>query len=311
VRRILVTAQLVSLRPRLEERLNGLPVELADVDGGPADALIVAQEASEDARSGVKAGVAWIQSLATGVETVLIPEVVDSEIVVTNSAGTTAGPVAEFTFARILEHAKRLPYIAACQREHKWDRFFHDSLEGATLTVIGLGPIGRRVAALGKAFGMTVLGVRRRPEAGPGPCDEVFGTDHLPEVLARSDYVVLLAAVTPESRGLLDRRALESAKQGSLIVNVGRAELVDHEALIEAATEGRVSAALDVVPAEPLDPGSPLWDAPGISISGHIAVWTPVMMSAILDLVDENVRRFLDGRPLLNVVDKALGYPLG
>jgi phosphoglycerate dehydrogenase-like enzyme len=308
--RILVTAQAVSIRPRLAAILDGLPVTLLDVDAGPADALIVAQDATEDVRHGLRAGVRWIQSVATGVETVLVPGVVESDIVVTNSAGTTAGPVAEFTFARILEHAKRLPYIAARQREHAWDRFFHNSLEGATLAVVGLGPIGRRVASLAKAFDMDVIGVRRRPEAGPGPCDEVYGADQLPEVMARSDYVVLLAAVTPETRGLLDRRALEAAKEGSFIENVGRAELVDHDALIEAATAGRVSAALDVVPEEPLPPESPLWDTPGIAISSHIAVWTPVLINAIVDLVDDNIRRFIEGRALLNVVDKTLGYPL-
>jgi phosphoglycerate dehydrogenase-like enzyme len=308
--RIMVTAQAVSIRPRVAERLGALPVTLVDMDHDAADALIVAQYATDDVRLGLRAGVRWIQSVATGVETVLIPEVVASDVVVTNSAGTTAGPVAEFTFARILEHAKRLQYIAARQREHAWDRFFHDSLAGATLAVVGLGPIGRRVATLGKAFEMTVLGVRRRPDAGPGPCDEVFGPERLPDVMARSDYVVLLAAVTAETRGLIDKRVLDGAKPGSLIVNVGRAELIDHDALIEAATEGRVSAALDAVPAEPLPPDSPLWDTPGISISSHIAVWTPVLIDAIVDLVCENIRRYVDGRPLLNVVDKAFGYPL-
>jgi phosphoglycerate dehydrogenase-like enzyme len=308
--RILVTGQAVSIRPRLAAVLDGVPVTLLDVDAGPADVLIVAQDATEDVRHGLRAGVRWIQSVATGVETVLVPEVVESDIVVTNSAGTTAGPVAEFTFARILEHAKRLPYIAERQREHAWDRFFHDSLDGATIAVVGLGPIGRRVASLAKAFDMNVIGVRRRPEAGPGPCDEVFGADRLPEVMARSDYVVLLAAVTAETRGLLDRQALAAAKPGSFIVNVGRAELVDHDALIEAAREGRISAALDVVPEEPLPPESPLWETPGISVSSHIAVWTPVLITAIVELVNDNIRRFVDGRPLLNVVDKSLGYPL-
>src|SRR5207302_3956709 len=138
-----------------------LPVQLADIGSGPGDAVIVGQYASRDVRAGLDAGVRWIQSLATGVETVLIPEVVDGDVVVTNSSGATAGPVAEFTFGVILEHAMGLRRIADKQREHVWDRFFHDRLEGATLTVIGLGPIGQRVASLAKAFGMRVLGVRR------------------------------------------------------------------------------------------------------------------------------------------------------
>jgi phosphoglycerate dehydrogenase-like enzyme len=307
-RRILVSAEAVRLRPLLAERLQGLPVVLADVDSEPANALIVGQEAGNDVRHGLEAGVTWIQSLATGVETVLVPQVVDSDIVVTNSARATAGPVSEFAFARMLEHAKRLRYIADRQREHAWDRFMHQSLEGATIAVVGLGPIGRRLASLAKAFGMTVLGVRRRPQAGPGPCDEVFGPDQLPSVMSRSDFVVLLAASTPETRGLVGRRAIEAAKEGCLIVNVGRAELVDHDALLDATKSGRVSAALDVTPEEPLPADHPLWDAPGISISSHIAVWTPVIFQSLLDLVTENVHRFVDERPLLNVVDKRLGY---
>ena len=192
---ILVSDEVVNLRGSMAASLAGLPVTLAEVGSGPGDVLIVAQDATADARAGVAAGVRWIQSLATGVETVLIPEVVDSDIIVTNSAGATAGPVAEFTFARMLEHATRLQYIADRQREHAWDRFMHSSLEGATLAVVGLGPIGRRVVSIARAFGMTVLGVRRRPEAGLDGCDEIHGPDRLAEVVARSDYVVLLAAL--------------------------------------------------------------------------------------------------------------------
>jgi phosphoglycerate dehydrogenase-like enzyme len=308
--RILVSAEVVRLREPLSARLDGLPVVLADIGSKPADALIVGQDASEDVRAGLPAGIRWIQSLATGVETVLIPEVVDADVVVTNSAGTTAGPVAEFTFARILEHAKRLRYIADRQGEHAWDRFMHASLDGATIAVIGVGPIGRRVVSLAKAFGMTVLGVRRRPDAGLEGCDAMFGPDQLAKVFAKSDYVVLLAALTPDTRGLVGRAALEAAKPGCLIVNVGRAELLDHDALLDVTRYGQLSAALDVVPQEPLPPESPLWEAPGISVSSHLAVWTPRLMETLLDLVVENVGRFVDGRPLLNVVDKRLGYPV-
>jgi phosphoglycerate dehydrogenase-like enzyme len=305
---ILVTGEAVQMRDRLADRLDGLPVVLADVGSGPAEVLMVGQHAVDDVRVGLDAGVRWIQSLATGVETVLTPEVVASDVIVTNSSGATAGPVAEFTFARILEHATRLRRVADSQNEHTWDRFFHDDLEGSTIAVVGLGAIGQRVVSLAKAFGMTVLGVRRRPGAGAGSCDAIFGPHDLPDVMERSDYVVLLAALTPETRGLMSREVLARAKPGCLIVNVGRAELVDHDALMEAAATGRVVAALDVVPSEPLPPDHPLWDAPGIAISSHIATWTPKIVDSLVDLVAENVRRFVDGAPLLNVVDKRVGY---
>jgi phosphoglycerate dehydrogenase-like enzyme len=305
---ILVSSQAKAVRARLEPRLQGLPVILDDLGSGPGDALIVAQYAADDVRAGLALGVRWIQSLATGVETVLIPEVLQSDVVVTNSSGATAGPVAEYTFGMILEHALGLRRTAQRQREHAWDRFFHDCLEGATLAVVGLGPIGRRVVRLGHAFGMRVLGVRRHPDAGAAGCDAVFAPSELAEVMADSDYVVLLAAVTPASQQLIDRRVLAAAKPGCLIVNVGRAELVDHEALLDAVRDGRVRAALDALPEEPLPPQSPWWDAPGTSISAHVAVWTRSMIDLITDLVADNITRFLAGHPLLNVVDKELGY---
>jgi phosphoglycerate dehydrogenase-like enzyme len=305
---ILVSSQAGPVQARLMPRLEGLPVAFADLGSGPGDALIVAQYATDDVRVGMASGVRWIQSLATGVETVLIPEVVQSEVVVTNSSGATAGPVAEYTFGMILEHAMGLRRTAQSQQKHTWDRFFHDRLEGSTLAVVGLGPIGQRVAKLGRAFGMRVLGVRRRPEAGPAGCDAVFAPARLAEVMAESDYVVLLAAATPATQQLVDRTALAAAKPGCLIVNVGRAELVDHAALLDAVREGRVRAALDALPEEPLPPESPWWDAPGTTISAHVAVWTRSMLDLTTELVADNVARFVQGRPLLNVVDKDLGY---
>jgi phosphoglycerate dehydrogenase-like enzyme len=129
--------------------------------------------------------------------------------------------------------------------------------------------------------------------------------------MAQSDYVVLLAAVTRETHGLVDRAALAAAKPGCLLVNVGRAELVDHDALLEAVREGRVRAALDALPDEPLSADSPWWDAPGTTVSAHVAVWTPGIIDEMVALVVENVQRFVAGKTLLNVVDKSLGYVAG
>lgn len=286
-----------------------LPVRLGAIGDGPADAIVVGiVSAPQDVRTGLQSGVRWIQSLATGVDSLLIPELLASQVVLTNSSGASAGPVAEFAMARILEHAKRLEQVRQQRRERSWVRFFQDGLEGATLTTVGLGPIGRRVAEIARSFGMHTIAVRRRPEAGPGPCHEVVGPGQLIDAMARSDHVVLAAAVTPETRQVLGAPELAAAKAGCFIVNVGRAELVDHDALVESAAAGRICAALDVFPVEPLPDNSPLWDTPGIVISPHIAVWTPRIVEVLAELTAVNLDNFAHGRPLVNVVDKRRGY---
>jgi phosphoglycerate dehydrogenase-like enzyme len=296
------------LRERLAGRLEALPVEVADVDRGPGEVLIVAQRGTDDVRLAVSAGVRWIQSLGVGVESVLIPEVVERDIVVTNTAGASAGPVAELAFARILEHAKGLRRAAAQQEEHSFEPFVNAGLEGEALCVVGLGAIGQRVAQLGKAFGMHVVGIRHRPALGPAGCDAVFGPDELATVVRGHRYLVGAAAQTAASEGLVGRDVLAAMAPGGLVVNVGRPGLVDHQALMEAARAGQVAAALDVLPEEPLPAGDELWTTPGIAISPHIGVLTPRVLDTIVDLVVDNVGRYLDGRPLRNVVDKVLGY---
>jgi phosphoglycerate dehydrogenase-like enzyme len=302
-----------AFRSGLEKRLSerGLEVRIGSIGDPTADAAVVGGlGAGEEVRSCLRAGARWIQALTTGVEDVLVPELMSSDVTLTNSAGATAGPVAEFAFARILEHAKRLEDIRRYQGQRSWTRFFQASLDRATLTTLGLGPIGRRVVEIARSFGMHTIAVRRRLDAGPGPCDEVFGTADLGAALGRSDYVVLAAAVTPETRGVVGAAELDAAKEGCLIVNIGRAELVDYDALLERVRAGKLSASLDVFPSEPLSSDSPWWSTPGVTVSAHIAVWTPQIVETLADLVAANVERFVQGRPMTNVVDKSLGYVL-
>lgn len=299
-------------RRELTERLAAQcpSVELADVGTGPADALVVGGAApAQDLDEGLRAGVRWIQALTTGVEQVLTPPVVDSDVVVTNSAAATAPSVSEFAFARMLEHVKELPALAEQQRRHTWSTRWLGSLAGSTLLVVGLGAVGRRIAELGRAFGMHVLGIRRRPEAGPGPCNEVGSPSQLHQFLGRADFTVLVPALTPETRQLIGHDELAAMPPGAFLVNVGRGELIDHHALAERASAGDVFAALDVFPEEPLPPDSPLWDCPQLRISSHNAALTPPLVSRLADLVSENVQRFVAGQPLHHLVDKNVGYP--
>lgn len=299
-------------RPRLATQLaeRGLDVELGDVGSGPADALVVGGwEPEADVATGLAAGVRWIQTLITGVDHVLVPAVVDSEVVVTNSAGATAPPVAELAFARMLEHAKQLPTLGAQQQARLWHQRWLGTLYGKRLLVVGLGAVGLRIAELGRAFGMHVTGIRRRPAADLPPCHAVHTPEDLHRLLGEADFITLVPALTPQTRGMIGAAELNAIDESALLINLGRGELIEHEALLQHARQGRVRAALDVFPEEPLPPEHPLWECPGIRISPHNGALAPLLLDLLVDLVADNIERFVLGNPLNHVIDKTLGYP--
>lgn len=290
---------------------RGLPVELSPLGSGAGDALLAGFSLSvEEAAAAEEAGVRWVQVTTVGLEDVLDTPLAGSSIALTTVGGLATGPIAEFAFARILEHAKDLPRLRRLQGKRSWEMVSLGELRGSTLTVVGLGPVGQRVAEVGKAFGMHLVGVRRRPAAGAGPCDEVVAPDALTEVLPRTDYLVVAAPQTPATVGMVGRVELGAMKPGALLVNVARGPLVDQEALAEAVGAGRVRAALDVFDEEPLPADSPLWDLSGLAVSPHCASITPTLFGELADIVVANLERFLAGEPLENLVDKESGYPV-
>lgn len=297
----------------LAQRLADLAVTFGPIDGTAADAVVVGgRDAAADLDGALAAGVRWIQTLTAGVDRVLTPAVVASGVPVTTGAAATARPVSEFAMARVLEHAKQLRAIDAQQRARDWTPRWLGALAGSTMTVVGLGPVGARVARLADAFEVHVIGVRRDPSRPAAGCAEVVGpgSESLAAAFARSDYAVLAPALTPETVGMVGAAELAAAKPGMLLVNVGRGELVDHDALVAAAQAGGVVAALDVTPEEPLPASSPLWDVDGIAISPHTATLTAPLIGWLADAVAANVRRFVAGEPLHDRVDVAAGYPV-
>lgn len=290
-----------------------LPVELAPLGSGPGDALLVAWSLSdEELAEAERAGVRWVQVLTVGLEDVLTPAVVASPVTVTTVGGVAARAIAELVLARILEHAKQLPHLATLQDARRWRSMLRlEALHDATLAVVGLGPVGRRIARIGRAFDMHLVAVRRRPEQGPGPCDEVAAPDDLRDVVSRSDYVVLAAPQTHDTVGLVDDAVLRAVKPGALLVNVARGPLIDEDALLRQLPEGRFRAALDVFREEPLPEDSPLWTAPGLRASPHCASVTPGLFDELADIAVTNIERFVAGGQLENVVDKHAGYPSG
>lgn len=297
-------------REALAERLADTPIEVRPLDGSTMDAVVIGGwDVVDDLRLAVAGGARWIQTLTAGVDRVLDSGIDVEGRTLTNGSEATARPVSEFALARVLEHAKELRVLDEQQRRREWHTRWLGALADSTMTVVGLGSIGSRVARLARAFEMQVIGVRRTPDRGHPECDEVVGSSELGDVLERSDYCVLAPALTPETEGMISEAALDRAKEGLLIVNVGRGELIDHDALVRAVGRGRVTAALDVVPGEPLGRESPLWKTDGILVSPHTATLTPPLIRWLADLVAANTRRFAEGRPLENVVDRALGYP--
>ena len=258
----------------------------------------------------------WIHSPAAAVHQLIFPEIVESDIVLTNAREVHGPVVAEHVIALIFTLAKKIPDAVRLQQKHDWgqQKVWDElprvrELAGATVGLIGLGSIGRAVARYAKALGMRVVAVREHPEKGSEGVDAVFGPAQMDEVFKQSDYVVLAAPVTSHTQALANAERLALMKSDACLINVARGQLVDEIALAIALREKKIGgAALDVFPKEPLAADSPLWDVPGLLITPHTAALTDKLWERHYDLFAENLRRYLSGQELLGVVDKGKGY---
>ena len=243
----------------------------------------------------------WVQTTSSGVGPLVNKlGLIERGIEVTTARGLHASPLTEFVFLALLMHAKNLRHLLKEQAAHHWEYTCGDSLDGRRLSIVGLGGIGRRVAAAGKTFGMTVAGLLRPGIAGR-PEDygvhELFAWEGWHEMLGKTDALVLCAPHTPDTHRMLDRAALAALKPGAALVNVARGTLVDEPAMIEALQAGRVAfAALDVFDAEPLPSDSPLWDMENVLISPHSASTVYAENARITEVFCHNLPLFLDGR---------------
>ncbi len=273
-----------------------------------ADVIVgwnVPREAVQQARH-----LRWIHSTAAGVDQLLHPEVVARDVIVTDSSGIHAEPITEHVLAVMLAFARRLPAATRSQMARRWDRasIIGEELWGKTVGILGLGSIGREVATRCKAFGMRVIGTKRTPAVMP-QVDQVLPPEGLEEVLRAADYLVIILPLTPRTRGLIGARELGVMKPSAYLINVARGAIVQEGALIEALRHGRLrGAGLDVFEREPLPQDSPLWGMEQVILTPHVSGAGPDYLDRALPLFCENLRRFLAGAPLLNVVDKRQGY---
>jgi phosphoglycerate dehydrogenase-like enzyme len=256
----------------------------------------------------------WVQSPAVGVGSLMFPELLASDIVLTSARGIRARSIAELVIGVTIALARRLPATLRAQAAHRWAQ---DELEAETRTlagqrmgIIGLGAIGLEVAKIAAPFGFRTSAIRRRAgEPVPDGVDEVWTLEHLPELLAQCDVVVLAVPHTPETKLLIGRAQIDRMKPGALLVNVARGKLVDDEAVIEALRDGRLGgAALDVFSQEPLESSSPYWDLPNVIVTPHTSGAMQDYRTPLVALFADNLRRFEKGEPLRNVVDKVAGY---
>lgn len=243
----------------------------------------------------------WVQTTSSGVGPLVKKlGLVERGIEITTARGLHAGPLTEFAFMALLMRAKNLLHLQKEQAARHWEYTCGDSLEGKTLAIVGLGGIGRRIAATGRVFRMTVAGLLRPGVTGrleEYGVDELFAREGWHDMLAGTDALVLCAPHTPDTHRMLDGAAFEALKPGAVLVNVARGTLVDEPAMIAALESGRLAfAALDVFDQEPLPPESPLWNMENVLVSPHSASTVFAENARITDVFCYNLPLFLEGR---------------
>ena len=306
--------EVVDITQMLHDEEEGSPGAGERVDAvlGSLEVLFMARVPRDLVRRAPK--LRWVQYFATGIEEFVGADILSAHFTFSNVTGTTAQAIAEHCFMFMLMFTKRAPLWMEHQKSHDYERrpVLPDFFEGKTVGILGMGTIGLEVARLSKAFGMRVLATRRSARSrttGEGDVDQVYPPGETRELLAESDFVVLALPMTPETRRVIDEAALRVMKPTAYLINVGRGGLVDETVLVRALESGEIAGAgLDVFGEEPLPADSPLWDAPNLLMTPHVSG----------DLIDhrvrtarffcEQLRRYLAGEPLRNVIDPERGY---
>lgn len=317
-------AALRALSPRVELRTNpGYTQEAIDaVAEGDLDVLFAQRLPSDPT---LAPSLRWLQVLSAGVDHVLAGGDWPARITLTNARGAYGGSIGQFAMSAILRTVEPLAARAAVQAAGRWPDSFEgltsSRLRGRTAVLVGYGGIGREIGRLADAFGMRVIAAKARPDV---VADDVFhlpgtgdpegriperfvGIDELADAARDADYLIISLPLTPDSRRVVSAEVVEALPSRAWVVNVGRGGVIDEDALVAALQGGRIAgAALDVFEEEPLPDGSPLWTLPNVVITPHVAGWGAE--PEITALLEENLRRYLAGEPLLNRIDVARGY---
>jgi len=251
----------------------------------------------------------WVHFFPHGIDFIQ-GDILENHVTVTTGQGAHAAVLAEHVMTLVLMLAKQAPRFMRQQAECQWRRFYVTDLSRSTLGLIGLGSIGQRVAQYARSFGMRVIATRRTLTKESIPeIDELVPRDRLEYLLKESDFVVLTLPLTSATRNFIGEKELRMMKPSAFLINISRGGLVDESALIRALREQRLAGAgLDAFQVEPLPPENPLWRMDGVIITPHIGGLSPYLVENANRLFMENLRRYLTGKPLLNVFDRNRGY---
>jgi len=251
----------------------------------------------------------WLQSTSAGIGQMVKRVGLDrTDITFTTASGVHARPLADFCLMAMLMFAKNYVWMERDKKAKRWERYCGEELTGKTLAIVGVGRVGQEVARHGKRMDMRVTGMRRSDAPVPD-VDKLFDREELHAMLRDADFLVLAAPHTPETEGIIGKSELAVLKPSAVLINIGRGALVDEDALIRALQEKRLAgAALDVLRDEPPPQDSPLWDMPNVIISPHSASTVTQENARITDIFCDNLRRYLSGQPLRNVLDKQKLY---
>jgi phosphoglycerate dehydrogenase-like enzyme len=254
--------------------------------------------------------VRWVHSRSAGLDKTLFPELVQSHVPLTNGSGVFSQSLGEFSLAAILYFAKDFRRMLRNQMAGVWEQFDVEEIDGQTAGIVGYGDIGRAIARRLKPMGMTVLATKRHPPQQADPLvDQFYKTEELPAMLGRCDYVVVALPLTAETHHMISDAQFAAMKPSAVIINVGRGPVIDQEAMVRALTEKRIKGAgLDVFEHEPLPAGDPMYRLENVLLSPHTADHTAQWLNQAMRFFLEQDRRFSNGEPLENVVDKSLGY---
>jgi D-2-hydroxyacid dehydrogenase (NADP+) len=252
----------------------------------------------------------WIQALGTGVDNIVDLPSLGKEVVVTNIRGIHGAPVSEATIASMLSLARDLPRSARAQDKSAWERWPSQLLAGKTVGILGVGLIAEYLAPICKALGMTVIGISGTPRP-TASFDRMVARTDLIKVAPEFDYLVALAPLTPETRGIIGEKLLAAMKPSAFLVNVARGGVVDEPALIKALEAGQIAgAALDVFSEEPLPPANPLWKTKNVTIFPHLGGYSQGYEDRAMPTIEDNMRKFLagDSKAMVNIVRKPASW---
>jgi len=253
----------------------------------------------------------WIQSSAAGLDHCLVPAIVDSKIIVTSASGVLADQVSEHAMALVTALTRSLPVFFRAQQAKEFIRRPTRDLHHATIGIVGFGGVGRRIAEVMAPFKTRILATDMFPVDKPAHVAELWPAERLNDLLAACDIVFMSAPLTPTTRGMIGAAQLARMKPGSLLVNVGRGKLVVERDLVQSLESGHLAgAAVDVTEEEPLAASSRLWDLPNVIITPHVGGQSRLRIDQMTDFFCDNLERYLAGRPLRNLVDKQLGFPI-